>query len=41
MSNTCRVCKQDIKVAIYKGTGICSGNCRKIEESKKKPTRKQ
>ena len=31
-NNRCRVCGKEIHLAIYKGTGICSGNCRKKEQ---------
>lgn len=30
--NICRVCKEPIKIQIFKGTGIGSDNCRKIFE---------
>lgn len=30
--DTCRVCKEPIKIAIFRGSGIGSDNCRKIDE---------
>jgi predicted nucleic acid-binding Zn ribbon protein len=28
----CEICKQQILVAIFKGTGVCSEHCRKIRD---------
>lgn len=28
----CQVCYRRIRVAIYKGTDVCSDNCRKVRE---------
>lgn len=33
--NICRVCTKEITIAIRKGTGICSENCKKVDEKEK------
>ena len=35
MSNTCEICKNDIRVQCFKGTGVCSTNCEKAREKKR------
>lgn len=33
--NTCRVCGESIRVMINRGSGVCSENCRKIDNRQK------
>lgn len=35
--NHCSICSKEIKTQIYKGTGVCSENCRKERDNDKKP----
>lgn len=31
-NNVCEICGKEIKVQIYRGTGACGDNCRKVRD---------
>lgn len=38
-TNVCCICGKDIKIQIFKGTGVCSENCRKDRDNDHAPFR--